>query len=331
MRKVIGSVPTRSRMHTALLKRAVLAPAGFLVMLSRLVKRSLIQLVLFVLASSLAQAGPFTITFIDTSANHLDATGSFNYDTQSGFSAFIVQWNGVTFDMTGPANNPSIVGIGIACLLTASPQLSFGVLNHSVPDCPLFANPIWQGTSNSTTIEFRIASLCADGDCGSVFFSGSLINQSNNPATSSQGTFDSPYCTDGDCGSLCADGDCGSVFLSGSLINQSNNPAHRFPGNLRFPNRRYDTRAGATWSAVGQGFTGIGSRDVVFDSWDSRRIYAGVTVGDNLFKSTDGGLTWSRRRLGSAAVYVIAVAVDPVSPNVVYAGTQNEGLFKSID
>ncbi len=88
---------------------------------------------------------------------------------------------------------------------------------------------------------------------------------------------------------------------------------------------------GATWSDAGQGFTGIGSRDVAFDSSDSRRIYAGVTVGDNLFKSTDGGLTWSRRRLGSTAVYVIAVAVDPVSPNVVYAGTQNEGFFKSTD
>ena len=31
------------------------------------------------------------------------------------------------------------------------------------------------------------------------------------------------------------------------------------------------------------------------------------------------------------AVYVIAVAVDPLSPNVVYVGTQNEGFFKSAD
>jgi photosystem II stability/assembly factor-like uncharacterized protein len=50
-----------------------------------------------------------------------------------------------------------------------------------------------------------------------------------------------------------------------------------------------------------------------------------------LFKSEDGGLTWSRRRLGSAAVNVIPVAVDALSPNIVYAGTQNEGLFKSFD
>jgi uncharacterized protein (TIGR03437 family) len=30
-------------------------------------------------------------------------------------------------------------------------------------------------------------------------------------------------------------------------------------------------------------------------------------------------------------VYVIAVAIDPLSPNIVYTGTQNEGVFKSTD
>jgi photosystem II stability/assembly factor-like uncharacterized protein len=30
-------------------------------------------------------------------------------------------------------------------------------------------------------------------------------------------------------------------------------------------------------------------------------------------------------------VYVIAVAVDPLSPNIVYAATQNEGIFRSTD
>jgi hypothetical protein len=51
-----------------------------------------------------------------------------------------------------------------------------------------------------------------------------------------------------------------------------------------------------------------------------------------LFKSVDGGATWSRRRFGTPAVYVIAVAVEALSPNIVYAGTgDNEGLFKSTD
>jgi hypothetical protein len=54
-------------------------------------------------------------------------------------------------------------------------------------------------------------------------------------------------------------------------------------------------------------------------------------IGDGFFKSTDRGQTWSVRRFGSPAVYVIAVAVDPLSQNIVYAGTQNERLFRSTD
>ena len=75
----------------------------------------------------------------------------------------------------------------------------------------------------------------------------------------------------------------------------------------------------------------MASRGVAFDPTDSRRVYAGAQVGSILFKSVDGGATWSRRRFGTPAVYVIAVAVDALSPNIVYAGTNNEGLFKSTD
>jgi photosystem II stability/assembly factor-like uncharacterized protein len=72
------------------------------------------------------------------------------------------------------------------------------------------------------------------------------------------------------------------------------------------------------------------------DVWMVQRMLearprAGGMVGSGFFKSTDGGPTWSRRRFGSPAVYVIAVGVDPLSPNIVYAGTQNEKLFKSTD
>ncbi len=92
----------------------------------------------------------------------------------------------------------------------------------------------------------------------------------------------------------------------------------------------WSQNGGASWS-VTEGFTGFGSRGVAFDPSDSRRIYAGGMIGSVFFKSTDGGMTWSTRRFGSPAVYVVAVAVDPLSPNIVYAGTQNEGLFKSTD
>ena len=36
-------------------------------------------------------------------------------------------------------------------------------------------------------------------------------------------------------------------------------------------------------------------------------------------------------RFSRFIVIAVAVAVDPLRPNIVYAGTQNEGLFRSTD
>ena len=59
-------------------------------------------------------------------------------------------------------------------------------------------------------------------------------------------------------------------------------------------------------------------------------MYSG-SFYSGLFKSVDGGATWSRRSFGSGSAYVWIPVVDPVSPNIVYAGTVGEGLFKSQD
>ena len=121
-----------------------------------------------------------------------------------------------------------------------------------------------------------------------------------------------------------------SKFAYGLWIDPSNTQKI-FVSSLTHYGLIWSQDGGATWSAAGSGFTARGSRSVAFDPSNRFRIYAGGTVGDGLFKSEDGGLTWARRRLGSAAVDVITVAVDSLSPNIVYAGTQNEGLFKSAD
>jgi photosystem II stability/assembly factor-like uncharacterized protein len=50
-----------------------------------------------------------------------------------------------------------------------------------------------------------------------------------------------------------------------------------------------------------------------------------------VFKSTDGGATWSGTSLGST---VWALAIDPQNPNILYAGTESfygGGVFKSTD
>jgi len=75
------------------------------------------------------------------------------------------------------------------------------------------------------------------------------------------------------------------------------------------------------------------------------RVFCG-TFGAGLRRSTDGGESWERvgadavdpgesresaERRGADGVSVMAVAVDPVDPDVVWAGTEPSALFRSAD
>lgn len=68
---------------------------------------------------------------------------------------------------------------------------------------------------------------------------------------------------------------------------------------------------------------------VVVDPSGSATVYLG-TEGHGIFKSTDGGATWVAAQSGLGNPYVFTLALDPVTPGTVYAGTQ-EGFFKSTD
>jgi len=60
-------------------------------------------------------------------------------------------------------------------------------------------------------------------------------------------------------------------------------------------------------------------------------VYAG-TQDRGLFKTTDGGVNWSRiGQNGLTESFIRAIAVDPDSPMTVYAGTDGGGVFKSND
>jgi photosystem II stability/assembly factor-like uncharacterized protein len=87
---------------------------------------------------------------------------------------------------------------------------------------------------------------------------------------------------------------------------------------------------GVSWTRVGTDYAVRESRKIAVDPTDSSRVYSG-SFYSGLFKSVDGGATWSGRSFGSGSAYVWIPVVDPVSPNIVYAGTVGEGLFKSED
>ena len=55
-------------------------------------------------------------------------------------------------------------------------------------------------------------------------------------------------------------------------------------------------------------------------------LYAGTRVG--VFKSTNGGASWSAVNTGLTNTHVGALAIDPATPTTLYAGTDG-GVFKS--
>src|SRR5437870_5702557 len=89
------------------------------------------------------------------------------------------------------------------------------------------------------------------------------------------------------------------------------------------------TRAGVNrWTSNWTDVAGVSC--VVIDPIDPAVVYAG-TLGRGLFKSSNGGLTWSNTSSGGLnGLYINSLAIDSLTPSSVYAGTSS-GLFKSAD
>ncbi len=97
-----------------------------------------------------------------------------------------------------------------------------------------------------------------------------------------------------------------------------------------------------TWTQRGP--TNIGGRitDMAVDPTDENTVYAAAAEG-GVFRSFDGGQSWTPLFDDQPALAVGAIAIDPVNPNVIYAGTGEVnpgggsvayggvGLFRSSD
>ena len=112
------------------------------------------------------------------------------------------------------------------------------------------------------------------------------------------------------------------------------------------------TDGGANWTAAWDWFTGLqlSVRALAIDPGHPATLYAGIDDGgaapfmvpsapgsSGLFKSTDGGASWSNTGLTNSAVNLLAI--DPSNSRIIYAGTEGhygvpkgfQGLFKSTD
>jgi photosystem II stability/assembly factor-like uncharacterized protein len=62
---------------------------------------------------------------------------------------------------------------------------------------------------------------------------------------------------------------------------------------------------------------------------EPRTVFAGAN--DGLYKSTDGGQSFARLDSPMNEMDVWRIAVDPVAPDTIYAGTRPAALFRSVD
>lgn len=107
------------------------------------------------------------------------------------------------------------------------------------------------------------------------------------------------------------------------------------------------TNGGQAWMPVfdAQNWPSVGV--VTFDPTNPQTIYAGTgdpnisfypMLGDGVYKSTDGGDTWTHLGLDAQRV-ITRIVVHPTNPNIIYAGSMglpfvrdnNRGLYRSED
>jgi hypothetical protein len=82
-----------------------------------------------------------------------------------------------------------------------------------------------------------------------------------------------------------------------------------------------------TWTSNGP--EGGTIRALAIDPVTTATVYTGT--GGGVFKTTDGGASWSPMNSGLTNTRVQALAIDPVTPATIYAGTYGGGVFKTTD
>src|SRR2546426_830419 len=136
---------------------------------------------------------------------------------------------------------------------------------------------------------------------------------------------------------------CGAIWVNALAIDPQT-PATLYAGTYSSGVFK-STDAGVTWGAVNTGLTSLYVRALVTSPLTPTTLYAGTTrfsypeswTGGAVFKSTDGGESWSIVNTGLRAPVVGALAIDPKAPANVYAGTGDDfsaaagGIFRRAD
>jgi len=88
------------------------------------------------------------------------------------------------------------------------------------------------------------------------------------------------------------------------------------------------TDAGESWALSNTGLTNRYHRAIAVDPFDPSNVYSANSFVGGLFKSTNAGASWQLLPLGASEV--LALALDPTRPGVVFAGYDG-GISRSTD
>ena len=87
---------------------------------------------------------------------------------------------------------------------------------------------------------------------------------------------------------------------------------------------------GESWRRVGKG---LGNESRVFalsgHPREPRTVFAGAN--DGIYQSRDGGQSFERLQSPMNSLDVWKIAIDPVDPDIIFAGTRPAALFRSTD
>ncbi len=106
-----------------------------------------------------------------------------------------------------------------------------------------------------------------------------------------------------------------------SIAVASSNPTIIYAGTISGVYKSTDS--GSSWSYAGLG--GLDIKVVKINPSDASTVYAGGNYLDGFFKSTNGGSTWT----GKAVDGVLALAIDPGNPAILWAGTSTGRIYHS--
>ncbi len=88
---------------------------------------------------------------------------------------------------------------------------------------------------------------------------------------------------------------------------------------------------GSTWADLATG-SSWDIKSIAVSHTDPNTVYAGTMgnwdfPGDGIFKTTDGGATWSPADSLLPSTNIYSLVIDPVQPETVYAGTMGSGMY----